>query len=127
MFEGPVRLFSILATTVVLLSFGAFAIDEARSGSESSQAGIARETLVASAEPSGYAAPTPAQERERESDNSGAREWLDDGNDVLLAPIAFVSEDNASAWMRRGVPALVALLVYGFGLGFLARYAAGRA
>ncbi len=127
MLEGPLRLFSIVASLVVLLSFGAFGIDQARSGSESSRAGIARETYVAAADPAGYATPTPAQERLRETEHSGARELLDDGNDMLLAPIASLTEDNSSAWMRRGVPALVALLLYGFGLGFLARFAAGRA
>jgi hypothetical protein len=126
-FQGPLRLFSIAASVLVLLSFGAFAIDEARSGSQSSQAGIAGTTFVAAADPAGYAKPSPAQERVREADHGGAREALDDADDVLLAPFAFLTEDNASSWMRRSIPALLALAVYGFGVGFLSRFAAGRA
>jgi hypothetical protein len=128
-FQGPLRLFSILACLVVLLSFAAFAIDEARSGSQSSQAGIAGgpTTYAPVPDPAGFAKPSPAQERLREADHGGAREALDDADDVLLAPLAFVTEENSSAWMRRAIPALLALALYGFGVGFLSRFAAGRA
>jgi hypothetical protein len=44
---------------------------------------------------------------------------------VLLAPFAFAEPDTDDRWARRGVPTLVALLVYGVGLGFLARMARG--
>ena len=37
------------------------------------------------------------------------------------------SSGSDSSWVRRGVPTLLALVVYGFGLSFLARYARGRA
>jgi hypothetical protein len=127
MFQGPLRLFSILASLVVLLSFALFAIGEARSGSESSRAGIARQDYVATTDPAGYAKPTPAQERVREAGHASGRELLDDGNDLLLAPLAFVTEDSSSAWVRRSIPGLLALGVYGFGFGFLSRFAAGRA
>jgi hypothetical protein len=33
---------------------------------------------------------------------------------------------SRSDWVSRGVPTLLALLVYGLGLGFLARYLASR-
>jgi hypothetical protein len=46
---------------------------------------------------------------------------------VLVSPFAFVADGSGSSWMRRGAPAVLALLVYGFGLSFLARYARGRA
>jgi hypothetical protein len=71
-------------------------------------------------------APTPAGERERERRHSQVREAIDDVNDVLLAPFAGVSEDATSRWARRGVPALLGLLVYGFGLGDVARFMKGR-
>lgn len=127
MLEGPLRLFAIAASLAVLLSFALFAIDEARSGSEASQAGIARQTLVQPDDPAGYATPTPAQEKLREAQHGPVREAIDDADDVLLSPFAFVTEDSGSAWTRRGIPALIGLAVYGFGVGFLARFAAGRA
>jgi hypothetical protein len=126
-FQGPLRLFSILASVAVMLSFGAFAVDQARSGSKSSQAGIARTVFVAPPDPAGYAEPSPAQERVREAAHGTARETLDDVDDVLVAPFAFVTENSTSAWMRRSIPALLALAVYGLGVGFLSRFAAGRA
>ncbi len=43
---------------------------------------------------------------------------------MLLSPFAGLAEGAGSQWVRRGVPALLALLVYGFGLGLLARFAA---
>jgi len=127
MLEGPLRLMSIVTSLIVLASFSAFAIGEARSGSQSSQAGIAGQDRAATADPAGYAKPTPAQERRREADHSSARELLDDADDILMAPFAAVSDDSDSAWARRSFPALIGLAVYGFGLGFLARFAAGRA
>ncbi len=127
MLSGPLRAFSIVASLIVVLSFAAFAVDQARSGSQSSQAGITGQATVQAPDPAGYAKPTPAQERLREAADSGPREVLDDADDVLISPFAFVTENSSSAWVRRGVPLLVALFVYGFGLGFLSRFAAGRA
>ena len=59
----------------------------------------------------------------RSTAHSSAREAVDDVNDVLLVPFAFAEPDTDDAWARRGIPTLVALLVYGVGLGFLARMA----
>ena len=66
-------------------------------------------------------APTPQEEKAREARNSGFREVIDDANDVLLAPFAdLIDSDNS--WVNHGVPALLALLLYGVGLGLLANW-----
>ena len=44
-------------------------------------------------------------------------ETIDDANDTLVEPFAPVVDGAGSKWVRRLVPALLALLVYGFGLG----------
>ena len=44
---------------------------------------------------------------------------VDDVNDVLLAPFASLI-DSDSVWVNHGVPALLAFLLYGVGVGFLA-------
>jgi hypothetical protein len=62
----------------------------------------------------------------REKVHSKPREFVDDVNDVLLSPFAGLTDSSGSKWVRRSIPALIALLVYGFGGGFLARFAAGR-
>jgi hypothetical protein len=127
MFSTPLRYLSILGSLIVLASFGAFAIDQIRSGSQTSTAGIEGTQVVKVNDPAGYADPTPAQERLREQLHGSVREVIDDADDVAVAPFAGISSSSSSAWVRRGVPALIGLFVYGFGLAFLARFAAGRA
>jgi hypothetical protein len=119
--EGLLRTVSIVASAIVLLSFALFAIDEVRDASEQSAATIAGLEATRSSDPS------PRQERARERAHSGPREAVDDADDVLVAPFASVVSSSDSSWVRRGVPTLIALLVYGFGVSFLARYARGRA
>jgi hypothetical protein len=44
-----------------------------------------------------------------------------------VSPFQGIVGRDDSRWVKRGVPALLALLVFGFGLGFLARFMRGRA
>lgn len=120
MLEAPLRLLAVVASLLVVAGFGLFAVDELRAASGDTAAEIAGRDATSQADP------TPDQEADRERVHSGAREGIDDANDVLLAPFAAVSESARSEWARRGVPALLALLVFGVGLGFLARFAKGR-
>ena len=117
MLEAPLRIASVVFSVLVLLGFGLFAIDEARSASQGSVA------VIGGAGAGSGVDPTPAQEAAREATNGSPREAIDDANDVLLAPFAVLTSDDANEWAARGIPALVALLLYGFGLGFLARFA----
>jgi hypothetical protein len=119
--EGLLRTASIVACALVLTSFALFAIDETRDAAKQSAA------AVAGLEAAGSSDPSTAEERARERAHGRARETIDDANDVLVSPFAFVADNSGSSWMRRGAPAVLALLVYGFGLSFLARYARGRA
>jgi hypothetical protein len=45
---------------------------------------------------------------------------------VLLRPFAGVSDTADSRWVRRGIPALLGLFVYGVLLGYVARYGKAR-
>jgi hypothetical protein len=118
--ERALRLAAIACSLLVILGWGWFAADQASNASEQTQAEIAGQQAKTAA------SPDPDQEREREKVNSKAHEWVDDANDVLLKPFAAIADGSSSKWVRRTVPALLALLVYGFGLGVLARVAAGR-
>ncbi len=120
MFERPLRALAVLVTAVVLVSFGLFAIDETRDASARSRDAIAAMHAI------GTAAPSPAGERARERRSTAVREVIDDANDIVVAPFAGVVDSSSSTWVRRGVPALIALLVFGAGLAFLARFAKGR-
>jgi hypothetical protein len=118
--EGLLRTAAIVVSAIVLISFGLFAIDETRNASDSSVAAIAGLEATATADP------TASEERARERAHNKVHELIDDTDDVLVKPFASIADGSDSSWVRRGVPTLLALLVYGFGLSFLARFAHGR-
>jgi hypothetical protein len=112
------RLTAIVMSGIVLLGFAFFAVDELDRGSKHQQLALANELGGSAADPNAIA-PAPRDEAAREAANSGFRELVDDGNDVLLGPFAdLVHSDDT--WVRHGVPTLLALLLYGVGLGFVA-------
>jgi hypothetical protein len=114
--ERPLRILAIVLSLFIVVGFALFAVDEFKRAS----AGQTNELK-------GYEkpAPSPAGEREREKRDSAIREHIDDVNDVLLKPFAGIA-DSGGRWVQRGVPTLLGLLVYGFGLGYLSRFARGR-
>ena len=118
MLERVLRYLAIALSLIVATGFVLFAIDDFDRASDSSRSRVMNDASAAD--------PTPADERARERRHGDARELIDDVNDVLLRPFAAVAQSDESRWVRRGVPALLALLVYGVLLGFLARYAKGR-
>ncbi|WP_027005055.1 hypothetical protein [Conexibacter woesei] len=120
MIERILRFAAVACSLLVVAGWGWFAIDQTSAASKTSQAEIAGD--AASQDPS----PDPDTERDRERTNSKVHEWVDDANDVLLKPFASIADGSSSKWVRRTVPALLALLVYGLGLGMLARVASGR-
>ena len=118
MLERPLRYLAITLSLVIAIGFTLFALQDIDRASERSEQRIAGSSTATS--------PSPAGERERERRNSGLRERIDDVNDVLLSPFAGLTENAGSGWVRRGVPALLGLLVYGFGLGYAARFMTAR-
>jgi hypothetical protein len=115
--ERPLTILAIVLSLIVAVGFGLFAIDDMARASNNS-----RDRIAGNARPD----PTPVAERQREQRNSRGRELIDDANDILLRPFAgLVAHDN-SRWAQRGIPALLGLLVYGFMLGYVARYAHGH-
>jgi hypothetical protein len=113
-----VRLVAILTSAIVLLGLGFFATDELGRGSQNQQNKLDKELTGAVNDPAPIA-PTADQEAERERVNSTFREWVDDANDVLLGPFTGIVDSN-DRWVTHGVPALLALLLYGLCLGTLA-------
>jgi hypothetical protein len=118
--ESALRLAAIVLSLLVVGGWALFAIDETRSASELSR------TEVAGRAANRQVDPTPEEERSREEVNGDVREAIDDANDILLAPFAGLTDSVESQWVRRTVPGLIALVLYGFGLGLLARYARRR-
>ncbi|HMJ33835.1 MAG TPA: hypothetical protein VK501_07950 [Baekduia sp.] len=120
MLERALRLAAIICSLLVVAGWGWFAADETGAASRDTQAEIAGQVATRTVDPD------PDQERAREQAHGKVHEYVDDANDVLLRPFAAVTADSSSKWLRRSIPALLALVVYGFGLGLLARFAAGR-
>jgi hypothetical protein len=118
--EKALRLAAVICSLLVVAGWGWFAASETNAASKSTQAEIAG--VAAARTPD----PDPDQERAREKVNGPVHEAVDDANDVLLRPFAAVASGSSSKWVRRTIPALLALVVYGFGLGLLARFAAGH-
>ncbi len=113
-----IRLVAIVLTGNVLLGFAFFAVDELDRGSKNQQQALANE-LASKLEDPAPIAPAPEDEAAREAAHSSFRELIDDVNDVLLGPFVDLV-DSDDTWVRHGVPTLLALLLYGVGLGFLA-------
>ena len=117
MLERLLRAVAIVASLIIVVSFVMFAADKGNETSSRQQ----RELTQEIEQPS----PSEQGEREREKRHGTVREAIDDADDVLLSPFkGIVSSDDT--WVTRGVPSLLGLLLYGFVLGFLARYMRGR-
>ena len=121
MLERLLKTAAVLLSVTVGLGWLLFAVDETAVASRDSAVAVAGEE--ASAQPD----PDPDEERARERAHGATREYIDDANDVLLKPFAGLVQSYDSKWTRRTIPALMGLALYGFLLGFLARYARGRA
>jgi hypothetical protein len=113
-----VRVIAILSSVLILLGFAYFATDELDRGSRTQQNKLESELKGDLKDPAPIA-PTAIQEAARERENGKFREAIDDSNDILLGPFKNIVDSN-DRWVTHGVPAVLALLLYGLGLGTLA-------
>ncbi len=118
-----VRLLAVAAIVVIGLSLALFAIDQSTQGRDTQVRSVKDSdgAPVRSREAIDAPNPGPAVERVRETENSSARELIDDGNDVLASPFTSLAwSDNI--WTQRMVPAVVGLLLFGLGGLMLANW-----
>jgi hypothetical protein len=103
-------LVAFASCTLVLVSFGLFARDQVAGASQRQQgeiaAGVAPDT-------SGINGTTP--------DHKQPRRFIDAAAKGLTTPFRAVIH-SSSVWVLEIGPMLMALAVYGFGLGFVSRY-----
>ena len=111
-----IRFMAIAISAVVLLGFALFAVNEMDKGSQAQQDKVEQEL---GHDPNDLINPSERDEAYREAHQGKFHEAVDDVNDVLLAPFVDLI-DSDSAWVNHGVPTVLALLIYGFGLGLLA-------
>lgn len=119
MVERFLKVAAVVLSLLVGVGWLLFAVDETSAASKQSATEVAGLNATREADPS------PDEERAREREHGQVRERIDDANDVLLKPFAGVVASSPSKWVRRTIPALLGLLLYGFLLAFLARYARG--
>jgi hypothetical protein len=97
---------------LVIASFALFVHDQLKQGSAH------QVQLLSGTGPLTPATPAPRQPAQ-------PRRFIDGARHDLTSPFdSLVSSD--SKWVNEGVPDLLALLVYGGGIGFAARYTRGR-
>jgi hypothetical protein len=119
MVAGLLRLIAVSTCAIVALGFVLFAVDELSAGSKTQQQAI-DQSVAGNEQVVVPPAPSPEEEVIREQEHGKVREAIDDANDVVLTPFSQLVSTSKSNWVTHGVPALLALLVYGLGLGFLA-------
>lgn len=112
---GLLRLASIAICLIVIASFGVFAVEQTKGGSQHQQ----EELAVApgtTGDPQGAPAPS-AQSAKREGT---VHKGLTEASSALTSPFSGIVS-GSSEWATRGAKLALALLVYGFGLGYLVR------
>jgi hypothetical protein len=103
---------AFVCCALVVASFAMFARDQMAGASQHQQT-----ELVAGAHPASVSnAPVK---------HAQPRRFIDSAAKVLTTPFAAIVQ-STNLWVKHGLPALFALLVYGLGLGYLARFSAAR-
>jgi hypothetical protein len=110
------RLLSRIACLIVLASFTWFAVEQAGSASAHQQ-----QELNASAPASTAASPTKSSAKATGKTESSLRKAIDEASSAITSPFSAATAGWKNEWAIHGTLTLLALLIYGFGLGFLAR------
>lgn len=111
MISLALRIAAALCALVLLGSFAMFADDEAHKGSKETiqQLGYEDNNQVPADAPAAPKKP------------SAFRRRVDDASNTLTRPFDGAAT-SGSQWSKRGVPTMIALLVFAGGLSFAARY-----
>jgi hypothetical protein len=117
-FARFLRLASIAICLIALASFAAFAIDETRGASHHQRAKVDEAGGGPGAGSSASKSKTPPP--------STIHKAVDKVFSTLSSPFSGVTSGSSSQWTIHIVDLLLILLVYGFGLSFLARIMPGR-
>ncbi len=113
------RLASIAICLIAIASFVTFALDQAGKGSSRQQAEV-------NAAAPATTTTTTASSSSSESKKGGLHEAIDKAFSTLASPFSSITSGTTSQWTIQIVDTLLILVVYGFGLSFLARLLPGR-
>jgi hypothetical protein len=114
-----IRTASLVICVIVAASFLTFAVNKTQGASDHQQSEVSGKPVGGvSAAPTQPGAPA-AKQKPREG---SVHKKLDEASNKFTSPFDGVVSNTDSEWAVRGVKLILALLVYGFGLGFIARY-----
>jgi hypothetical protein len=119
-FGTLLRVVTIAICLVTSASFALYAINQTSSASAHQQETLASGTVPSANEPG-------AQIKTSEPHTTGVRGVIDEVSKTLTSPFDSATASSKSEWAKRGANLGLALVVYGFGLGFLARFIRVRA
>jgi hypothetical protein len=110
------RLASFVICLIVLASFAIFAVHKTSDASHHQQEAITGGPGTSSTSSGGARPGEAAPEHE-----GTVRKTINEASDQLTSPFSGVTSGSSSEWAIHGAKLLLALIVYGFGLGYLAR------
>jgi hypothetical protein len=105
------RLASRIACVVVIVSFAIFALEQTSEASNHQQNEVMGTSVGAA---------TPATTKHA-AKKSTVHRVIDEVAGGLTSPFSGITAGSTSQWAIRGVGTVLALLVYGIGVGYLAR------
>ena len=109
-----VRLASVLLCLIVSVSFVLFVVHDTSVASAHQQDVLNSNVPPGSPLPAGaVAAPHPH--------GTSVRHTIDEASSDITSPFSAITDGWSSEWLKRGVLLLLALAIYGLGLGYLAR------
>lgn len=104
------RLASRIACLIVIVSFAIFALEQTSEASSHQQNEVTGSAI-------GAAAPRS----EKHTHEGTVHRVIDEVASALTSPFSGITAGSTSQWAIRGVGTVLALLVYGIGVGYLAR------
>jgi hypothetical protein len=104
------RLASRIACLIVIVSFAIFALEQTSEASSHQQNEV-----------TGSAIGTAAPHSEKRKHEGTVHHAIDEVASALTSPFSGITAGSTSQWAVRGVGTVLALLIYGVGIGYLAR------
>jgi hypothetical protein len=105
------RLASLVICLIVIASFAIFAVEETKGASVHQRQELNE----------GATTGTTAQIPVSSTHEGAVHKAIDEAANDLTSPFSGITSGSSSQWGIRGVGLLLTLIVYGFGLGYLAR------
>jgi hypothetical protein len=118
---GVLRLASLAICLIAIASFGLFAVNQTSSAAAHQQAKLSEAAPQATPTVPVTGEPPAGTKKTSSSQESSLHRTIDDASNAFTSPFSGVTAGSSNEWVIRGTKLLLALIVYGFGLGFLVR------